>query len=113
MFAEDPFVWFSRTAGNCYYAVARDVVGEFTGAKGGLALFQSADGLKWRAANHPKVLGAKFTWVDGSLSKTQVERPALLFDEHGQPIALFGATDGYRKDGQTSFNVHLPLMQPE
>jgi hypothetical protein len=47
------------------------------------------------------------------LSKTQVERPALLFDEHGQPIALFGATDGYRKDGQTSFNVHLPLMQPE
>jgi hypothetical protein len=113
MFAEDPFVWFSRTAGNCYYAVARDVVGEFTGAKGGLALFQSADGLKWRAANHPKVLGAKFTWADGSLSKTQVERPALLFDEHGQPIALFGATDGYRKDGQTSFNVHLPLMQPE
>ncbi len=112
MFAEDPFVWFSRTAGNCYYAVARDVVGEFTGAKGGLALFQSADGLKWRAANHPKVLGAKFTWADGSLSKTQVERPALLFDERGQPIALFGATDGYRKDGQTSFNVHLPLIQP-
>lgn len=112
MFAEDPFVWFSRMAGNCYYAIARDVVGEFTGAKGGLALFQSDDGLKWRAAAHPKVLGAKFTWADGTLSNTQVERPALLFDAHGQPLALFGATDGYRKDGQTSFNVHLPLTQP-
>lgn len=45
----------------------------------------------------------------GSLSNIQVERPALLFDEPGRPIALFGATDGYRKDGRTSFNVHFPL----
>ena len=109
MFAEDPFVWFSRTEGNRYYAVARDVVGQFTGAKGGLALFQSDDGLKWRAADQPKVLGTKFAWADGTSSTTNVERPALLFDSHDQPIALFGATDGYRKDGRTSFNVHLPL----
>jgi hypothetical protein len=109
MVAEDPFVWFSRDAGNRYYAITRDVIGDFTGAKGGLALFQSADGLKWQAADHPKVLGAKFAWADGTLSNSQVEKPALLFDVHGQPIALFGATDGYRKDGRTSFNVHLPL----
>ena len=109
MIAEDPFVWFSARDGQRYYAVARDVVGQFTGAKGGLALFQSDDGLRWRAADHAKVLGAKFAWTDGTLSRTQIERPALLFDATGQPIALFGATDGYRKDGQTSFNVHLPL----
>ena len=109
MLAEDPFVWFSRAEGNRYYAVARDVVGQFTGAKGGLALFQSDDGLKWRAADRPKVLGDRFTWADGSVSNAQVERPFLLFDVKGQPIALFGATDGYRKDGRASFNVHFPL----
>ena len=90
----------------------RDVVGEFTGAKGGLALFQSDDGLKWRAADHPKVLGAKFAWAGGAMGNSQVEKPALLFDAHGEPIALFGATDGYRKDGHTSFNVHFPLTPP-
>ena len=113
MFAEDPFVWFSAREGNRYYAVARDVVGQFTGAKGGLALFQSEDGLRWRAADCAKVLGARFAWADGTLSNTQVERPALLFDDRGDPVALFGATDGYRKDGRTSFNVHLPLTRPE
>ena len=112
MIAEDPFVWFSARDGHRYYAVARDVVGQFTGAKGGLALFQSDDGLRWHAADCAKVLGAKFVWADGSLSNTQIERPALLFDEHARPFALFGATDGYRKDGRTSFNVHLPLRPP-
>ena len=43
------------------------------------------------------------------MSNSQLEKPALLFDDHGEPIALFGATDGYRKDGHASFNVHLPL----
>lgn len=109
MFAEDPFVWFSARDGQRYYAVTRDVVGEFTGAKGGLALFQSEDGLKWRPADRAKVLGAKFAWTDGTMSNSQLEKPALLFDDHGEPIALFGATDGYRKDGHASFNVHLPL----
>jgi len=109
MVAEDPFVWFSARDGHRYYAVARDVVGQFTGAKGGIALFQSDDGLRWRAADHAKVLGAKFAWADGTASLTHIERPALLFDAAGQPIALFGATDGYRKDGLASFNVHLPL----
>lgn len=112
MLAEDPFVWFDAAHGRRYYAVARDVVGQFTGAKGGIALFQSDDGLRWTAAPRPKVLGARFPWADGTVSTTQLERPALLFDAQGRPIALFGATDGYRKDGGTSCNVHLPL-RPE
>lgn len=108
MLAEDPFIWFSRRDGNRYHAVARDVVGRFTGEKGGLALFESADGLHWEAAVHPKVLGARFRWADGSMSHTQLERPALLFS-NGVPTHLFGATDGYRKDGGVSCNVQIPL----
>jgi hypothetical protein len=53
--------------------------------------------------------GAKSTGADGSLSNLRRERPALLFDASGHSRALFGATDGHRKAGRTSFNVHLPL----
>jgi len=111
MLAEDPYLWHDARDGGAYYAVARDVVGTFTGNAGGLALFRSADGLQWTAATHPLVLGKRFTWADGSLGRTQVERPALLFVGQ-EPVALFGATDGYRKDGVGSFNVHIPL-EPE
>ena len=108
MLAEDPYIWFSRKYGNRYYAVARDVVGKFTGAAGGLALFESADGFRWQAAAHPKVLGARFNWADGTMSHQNVERPALLFDGE-DPVALFGATDGYQKNGRIAFNVQIPL----
>ena len=108
MLAEDPFIWFSHRYGNRYYAVARDAIGQFTGATGGLAFFMSEDGFNWVAATHPKVLGGKFQWADGSISISQVERPALLFDGE-EPIALFGATDGYQIKGRISFNVQIPL----
>jgi hypothetical protein len=109
MLAEDPFVWYSARYGNRYYAVARDVVGRFTGAKGGIALFQSADGLNWQAATHPKVLGGQFAWADGTLSGTKLERPALLIED-GVPTVLFGAVDVNRpRNRDHSFNVHIPL----
>ena len=108
MLAEDPFIWFSRKYGNRYYAITRDVAGKFTGTRGGLALFDSADGFHWRPAVHPKVLGAGFIWTDGTMSNQHVERPALLFNGQ-EPVALFGATDGYLKNGRISFNAQIPL----
>ncbi|MEY3448871.1 MAG: hypothetical protein RL749_487 [Verrucomicrobiota bacterium] len=113
MLAEDPFIWFSPAEGNRYYAIARDVIGLFTGSKGGIALFESEDGLNWFSSKKPKVLGSKFRWADGTESYGQLERPALLFDEQGEAVALFGATDGYRKDSRPSFNVHIPLKRPQ
>jgi hypothetical protein len=107
MLAEDPYIWFSRKYGNRYYAVARDVVGTFTGEGGGIALFESTNGLHWTAAAHPAVLGKRFKWADGSMSAKNIERPAMLFDGE-EPIALFGATDGYPKTG-VSCNVQIPL----
>jgi hypothetical protein len=111
MLAEDPYIWFSRKYGNRYYAVARDVVGRFTGASGGIALFQSDDGLNWTPARHPRVIGNHFLWADGARSTDKLERPALLLDGE-EPVALFGATDGYQKGGRISFNVHVPLAPP-
>jgi len=108
MLAEDPFIWFSRAYGNRYYAVARDVVGKFTRVSGGIALFQSEDGLHWKPAAQPKVLENRFRWADGTLSDYKIERPALLLDGE-TPVALFGATDGYLVNNRISCNVHIPL----
>lgn len=108
MVAEDPFIFHSRKHGNRYYAVTRDVVGTFTGSKGGICLFQSDDGLGWKPAAHPKILGARFRLADGSNSISQLERPALLIEE-GEPTHLFGASDGYLKEGRISSNIQIPL----
>jgi hypothetical protein len=106
MLAEDPYIWRGKDR---YWAITRDVVGRFSGANGGLALFQSRDGFDWQAAAHPKVLGNGFVWEDGAKSGNKVERPALLF-EKGKAIALFGAVDVIKdKARDHSFNVHIPL----
>ena len=110
MEAEDAFIWYSSRYDHRYYAVARDVVGTFTGVSGGLAQFQSEDGLHWSASPQPKVLGSSFTWVGGQLNNTRVERPWVLLDETGLPIRLFGATNGYQSS--VSYNVQIPLQTP-
>jgi hypothetical protein len=111
MLAEDPYIWFSRKYGGHYYAVTRDVVGTFSGSKGGICLFQSADGLDWQPATHPKVLENTWLLENGTRSSTTLERPALLI-EADEPTYLFGAADGYRKDGKISTNVQIPLGKP-
>lgn len=109
MLAEDPFIWFSRKYGRRYYAVAADVLGKFTGQKKGLALFESADGLVWRPAEHAKVLDRRFRLADGNPSPYSIERPALLIEDD-EPLLLFGATDGYNVvPGRPSSNVHIPI----
>jgi hypothetical protein len=108
MLAEDPFIFHSQRYGNRYYAVTRDVVGTFSGSEGGICLFQSIDGLDWKPAAHPKVLGQQFLLSDGSKSTFKLERPALLI-ENGEPTYLFGATDGYLKNGKISSNIQIPL----
>jgi hypothetical protein len=110
MLAEDPFIWFSATYGKRYYAVARDVVGTFSGSEGGLCLFQSEDGLTWIPSKHPRVLGDTYLFADGTKSMTRVERPALLF-EGDEPAYLFGAADGYLKGGKISSNIQIPLVK--
>lgn len=110
MVAEDPFIWFSRKYGNRFYAVTRDVVGSFTGAKGGICLFESEDGLRWQASARPKVLDVRFTLEGGGLSPLNLERPALLIEDD-EPTYLFGATDGYQRGGRISTNVQIPLLR--
>jgi len=107
MVAEDPFIWYSERYGARYYAVTRDVVGTFSGASGGLCLFESKDGLNWQASAHAKVLGLDYAMADGS-RRRKIERPALLIEDD-EPTYLFGAADGYPPRGRRSSNVQIPI----
>ncbi|MCU0796556.1 MAG: glycoside hydrolase family protein [Akkermansiaceae bacterium] len=111
MVAEDPFIFHSKRYGNRYYAVTRDVVGTFTGSSGGICLFQSEDGLVWKPASRPKILEHVYDLEGGKKSGSNLERPALLIED-GEPIFLFGAADGYKKNGRISSNVQIPLTPP-
>lgn len=112
MLAEDPFIWHSARYGNRYHAIARDVVGSFTGNAGGICLFTSVDGLDWKPAVQPKVLDSRYQLEKG-VSATYLERPALLIED-GEPIYLFGAVDGYGKNRHNplSSNMQIPLRKP-
>ena len=111
MVAEDPFVWYSERYGHQYYAIVRDVIGSLIGEEGGLALFQSVDGLTWTPARHPKVLGKRFLNADGSLSPSKLERPQLYIDSEGFPRILLGAVSvDVPKARSDSFNVQLQLQ---
>ncbi len=108
MLVEDPFIWYSAKYGKRYYAVARDVVGTFSGHSGGLCMFQSDDGLMWKPSAHARVLGDTYPLDDGSMSKSRIERPFVLI-ENDEPTYLFGAADGYLKNGKISSNVQFPI----
>lgn len=114
MVAEDPFIWFDKKRDK-YYAIVRDVVGQFTGEdSGGLALLQSNDAIHWLKVKKPKVLPAILQWEDGTsynAKKDHVERPFLFFDEKGNPALLFGAFSVHNNGvfREHSFNGFIPL----
>lgn len=105
--AEDPYIWYQD---NCYYAIVKDMNGEFTKKGRSLALFFSINGLDWKPAKNVLVSTLGFTMKDGrKVNLSHMERPQLLI-ENGKPKALFLACDSL-ENGQIkhSFNVHIPL----
>ena len=104
--AEDPFIWRGVDR---YWAVVKDNDGHFTQRGYSLALWESADGLDWKLAQHPFVANpSTIRWADGHQEKlTALERPQVVF-ENGEPLALCCAAAGdAARDG--SFNIQIPL----
>ncbi len=106
MVAEDPYIWHYKGTN---YAIVRDVIGKFTGDKGALALMTSANGYDWQPAKHPKVIGSRIYFEDGTIAKDHLERPCLYL-EKGVPRFLFGAM-GLDPSRSHSMNVCVPLKQ--
>ena len=103
--AEDPYIWYQDQR---YYAIVKDMKGEFTHKGRSLALFTSKDGYDWQLAEHPLVSELILNW-EGNRKDTieRLERPQLYI-ENGIPQALFLAVTPKGIKGHT-YNVHIPI----
>ena len=106
--AEDPFAWYDR-ARSRYCAVVKDNNGYFTKAGKSLSLWESKDGFDWHLAPFPLVSKTEVTWSDGRKEKlNSLERPQLVFDSSGNPMALLAAVDE-SAERTHSYNLRIPL----
>lgn len=110
--AEDPYVWY-HPASELFYAVFKDFTGKFTGDKPGLAAMISEDGIKWRLHPEPLFAAKEIPLSNGSSTPVaNLERPQLLINQNGEPIAMYAACSiapcGPKTDGST-FNVQFAL----
>ena len=109
-FCEDPFVWWN---GKQYEVIMKDLTGNITREWHAGVHGYSNDAKNWIIAKQPKAYSRKVAW-DNEDTTVQgcFERPQILFDEHGKPTHLFGATadgpGGFRNATKTWCMV-IPL----
>jgi hypothetical protein len=104
--AEDPYVWFQD---NCYYAILKDMEGDFTQHGTSLVLFYSENGFDWDIAPNALVSKIEINWEGTGLQELQkLERPQLYI-ENGELIALLCAAR--ETLDHHSFNVQIPLKK--
>ena len=93
MACEDPCIWYDKKrkefyAAAKYYSNSKVLSPQF----GAIVLLASTDGLHWRGANHSLVALRELNFSDGrKLELAHLERPFVVTDNVGQPIALFAA----------------------
>ncbi|HEY4324812.1 MAG TPA: glycoside hydrolase family protein [Mucilaginibacter sp.] len=110
MACEDPCVWYDKKrklfyAAVKYYSHSGKLVPQF----GALALITSQDGLHWHAANHPLISLREIGMSNGKkISLAHLERPFVVTDNDGQPLALFAAASINEPSGGDGVKV-----QPE
>ena len=112
--AEDPYFWYDRTRDR-YYAIVKDFSRTERGLspqRGALALITSQQGWgDWQPAAHNVVSLREYTDSAGAKhTLANLERPQLLFDDTGHPIALYAAAgeqDPFK--GTPSFNLQFSV----
>jgi hypothetical protein len=122
MACEDPSLWYDKKRKR-FYAAAK----YFSNAKilapesGALVLITSADGLHWTSARQSLISLKQLKFSDGHTEKlARLERPFVVVDAEGQPVALFSAASVQSPAGgdpehvipaNNSFNVQIPLLK--
>lgn len=103
--AEDPYIWYQD---NRYYAIVKDMKGEFTKIGRSLALFTSVNGFDWQMSKHTLVSDLSIHWENGNRDTVAyLERPQLYL-ENGKPKGLFLAVSPNSQYDHT-YNIHIPL----
>lgn len=101
--AEDPYLWHQ---GDRYFAIVKDMKGDFTKAGQSLALFESKVGFDWALSKNPLVSRLVIPW-EGKRAPAGL---ALVWLRDGKPAILFCAVAVDKKRTET-FNVALPLSK--
>ncbi len=107
---EDPCIWYENDR---FYSLVRDFHGYFTKTGvNSVALFESFDGIDWKASEQSLAFNTEINWEDGSVEElSRMERPQVLLDETGKPIVLTCAC--MRKDDKDwikSFSVQIEIV---
>ncbi|WP_417444556.1 glycoside hydrolase family protein [Joostella sp.] len=110
--AEDPYVWYSPSE-EIFYAVFKDFTGAITKSRPGLAILKSKDGIEWENDQNKLFSPLEVTLQTGEVVKvSRLERPQLLIDEKGIPIAMYAACaleNLNKKNDGSSFNIQIPI----
>ena len=110
MACEDPCMWYDKKrkrfyAAAKYYSNSKVLAPQF----GALVLITSEDGLKWKAAEHSVISLREFKTIAGERKGlAHLERPFIVTDKKGQPMALFAAGS---IDEPTKGNVMKPRFE--
>jgi len=110
MACEDPCLWYDKKrkifyAAAKYYSNSKKLVPQF----GALALITSVDGLNWQAAARPLISLREIEMKDGKKTAlTHLERPFVVTDKKGQPVALFAAAS---ISEPSSGNIDHPALE--
>jgi predicted GH43/DUF377 family glycosyl hydrolase len=104
--AEDPFIWHQ---GDRYFAIVKDMKGDFTKAGQSLALFEGKDGFDWTLSKKTLVSRLVIPWEGKEPQQVSaLERPQLWLRD-GKPEILFCAA-AIDKNRTETFNVAIPLL---
>lgn len=122
MACEDPVIWYDKKrkrfyAVAKYYSNSKKLAPQF----GALVLLTSKDGKQWGAAKHTLVSLKELNFKNGSkVALDRLERPFIVTDKKGNPVALFAAASvGNPGNGDptnvlpenNTFNVCIPLIK--
>ena len=122
MACEDPCMWYDKKrkrfyAAAKYYSDSKVLAPQF----GALVLITSEDGMHWVPAKHSLISLRELHFENGTtVSLSHLERPFVVTDKNGQPVALFAAaaieepskTTENISPAQNTFNVYIPLAVP-
>ena len=122
MACEDPCIWYDKKrkrfyAAAKYYSDSKVLAPQF----GALVLITSEDGMHWVPAKHSLISLRELHFTNGTIVPlSHLERPFVVTDKNGQPIALFAAAaieEPSKKienisPAQNTFNVYIPLTKP-
>ena len=123
MACEDPCIWYDKKrkrfyAAAKYYSNSKLLAPQF----GALVLITSMDALKWEPAQHPLISLRELKMTNGSkIELAHLERPFIVTDKNGEPVALFAAASVEEPSGavtdvkasQNTFGVYIPIKKAD